>query len=213
VTGGEARGEVHRLRDRVDAVLVGAGTARADDPLLTARLPRGKGRDPIRVVLDTRLSLPPSLRLFHPKSKAVTLVATASGDRRQFGPGVEVLVCRSRRGRVDLDDLIGKLGDRGITHLLVEGGAEVHRAFLAAGLVDRVLLYLAPKLLGGGKDWLGGDGPALMADALRLEGVEVRRAGDDLVVTGTPAAPARSPRKTSPRARETTRLRGLARTR
>jgi diaminohydroxyphosphoribosylaminopyrimidine deaminase / 5-amino-6-(5-phosphoribosylamino)uracil reductase len=194
VTGEAARQEVHRLRDRVDAVLVGAGTARADDPLLTTRLARGKGRDPVRVVLDTRLALPPALKLLHPKSLPLTLVATTSREPRRFGPGVEVLRCRSRGGRVDLDDLLAKLARRGITHLLVEGGAEVHQSFLGAGLVDRVVLYLAPKLLGGGKDWLAADGPDRMADALRLEGVEVRRAGEDLVVTGRPAVSGRAAR-------------------
>ena len=190
VTGEAARQDVHRLRDRVDAVLVGAGTARADDPLLTTRLPRGKGHDAIRVVLDTRLTLPPSLRLFHPESPPLTLVATGSREQRRFGPGVEIVRCRTQGKRVDLADLLHKLAERGITHLLVEGGAEVHQAFLAAGLVDRVVLYIAPKVLGGGKDWLGADGPERMADALRLGGVEVRRVGEDLVVTGVPAAPA-----------------------
>jgi diaminohydroxyphosphoribosylaminopyrimidine deaminase/5-amino-6-(5-phosphoribosylamino)uracil reductase len=195
VTGAAAREEVHRLRDRVDAVLVGAGTARADDPLLTTRLPGGRGRDPLRIVLDSRLALPSSLKLFHPNSAALTLVATTSSKQRRFGPGVEILCCRTQGRHVDLEDLLGKLAQRGITHLLVEGGAEVHQAFLAARLVDRVVLYLSPKLLGGGKDWLGGDGPERMDDALRLEGVEVRRAGEDLVVTGTPAAPPRPPRR------------------
>jgi diaminohydroxyphosphoribosylaminopyrimidine deaminase/5-amino-6-(5-phosphoribosylamino)uracil reductase len=97
------------------------------------------------------------------------------------------MCCKTQGKRIDLGDLLAKLAQRGITHLLVEGGAEVHAAFLAAGLVDRVVLFVAPKILGGGKDWLGGDGPERMADALRLEGVEVRRVGEDLVLTGTPA--------------------------
>jgi diaminohydroxyphosphoribosylaminopyrimidine deaminase / 5-amino-6-(5-phosphoribosylamino)uracil reductase len=197
VTGDAARAEVHRLRDRVDAVLVGAGTARADDPLLTARLPRNKGHDPVRVVLDSRLELPSSLALFHAASKAPTLVATTSAAARALGPGVEIVRCRARGGRVDLADLLARLAARGVTHLLVEGGAEVHQAFLDARLVDRVVLFVAPKLLGGGKDWLGGAGPERMADALCLEDVEVRRAGVDLLVTGTPVfprAPSPSPR-------------------
>jgi diaminohydroxyphosphoribosylaminopyrimidine deaminase / 5-amino-6-(5-phosphoribosylamino)uracil reductase len=189
VTGEAARAEVHRLRDAVDAVLVGAGTARADDPLLTTRLPGGAGRDPVRVVLDTRLRLPRGLRLFHPSSPAPTLVATASARARRLGPSVELLRCAARRGRLDLPDLLGKLGERGITHLLVEGGAAVHSAFLAAGLVDRLVLFVAPKILGGGRSWLEGPGPRLMAGALRLDGVEVRWVGEDLLVTGRPAAP------------------------
>ena len=188
ITGEAARREVHRLRDRVDAVLVGAGTARADDPLLTARLPGGRGRDPVRVVLDSRLELPSSLKLFRPTSAAPTLVATASTRARRFGPGVEILRCRGVGGRVDLADLLARLGRRGITHLLVEGGGQVHAALLAAGLVDRLMLFVAPRLLGGGLDWLSGEGPLRVADALRLEDLRVRRVGEDLLLTGRPAA-------------------------
>jgi diaminohydroxyphosphoribosylaminopyrimidine deaminase / 5-amino-6-(5-phosphoribosylamino)uracil reductase len=187
VTGEAARAEVHRLRDRVDAVIVGAGTARADDPLLTTRLPRGGGRDAVRVVLDSRLRLPRALRLFHPGSPAPTLVAHVTGRRPRFPPGVEALGCAPRAGRVDLEDLLAKLRARGLAHVLVEGGGEVHRSFLEAGLVDEVLLFVAPKILGGGVAWLDGPGPDRMADALRLEDVEVRRVGEDLVVRGVPA--------------------------
>ena len=191
VTGPAARAEVHRLRDRVDAVLVGAGTARADDPRLTTRLPRGRGRDPLRVVLDSRAGLPDRLRLFHPRSPAPTLLATTRRGERPARAGVEVLRCRARRGRVDLEDLLRRLAARHVTHLLVEGGAATHAAFLEAGLVDRVMLFLAPRILGGGLDWLGGAGPARMSEAIGLKEVEVRRVGEDVLVTGTPILPRR----------------------
>jgi len=182
VTGPEARREAHRLRHRADAVLVGAGTARADDPRLTARLPGG--RDPLRVVLDSRLRLPSSLRLFRQRSGAPTLVAHVSGRPRPR-PGVEYLRCRGRGGRVSLPDLLGRLASRGVVDLLVEGGAEVHAAFLRQGLADRVELFLAPSIVGGdGVPWSGALGVRRMADALRLVDVEVRRAGEDLVVSG-----------------------------
>ena len=192
MTGGGGAARVHRLRDRVDAVLVGAGTVRADDPRLTTRLPGGGGRDPLRVVLDSRLRLPPDLRMFTVSSRAPALVATIApgGERRRRGGRVEVVRCRARGGRIDLEDLLGRLAARGVAHLLVEGGAEVHAAFLAARLVDRVLLHVAPKILGGGKDWLGGAGPPRMADALLLRGLTVRRLGEDLILSGEPAWPA-----------------------
>ncbi len=189
VTGDEARRWVHRLRDRVDAVLVGAGTARADDPLLTARLPGGRGRDPIRVVLDTDLSLPRGLRLLHPRSSAPTIVAHASPRLRRVGPGVELLRCRRGKGGVDLRDLLAKLAARGIMHLLVEGGARVHARFLEAGLVDRMAIFVAPKLAGAdGVPLVAGRGPARMADALRLEEVQVERIGEDVLVQGRPVS-------------------------
>ncbi len=185
VSGPEARAWVHRKRDQVDAVLVGAGTARADDPALTARLPGGRGRDPIRVVLDTDLRLPPRLRLFRQCSPAPTLVAHASLRRRRLGPGAELVRCRRGPGGVDLRDLLAKLAARGITHLLVEGGAAVHARFLAEGLVDEVAIFVAPKILGGdGLSLARGRGPARMAEALRLERVRVERVGDDVLVTG-----------------------------
>ncbi|BDG06926.1 bifunctional diaminohydroxyphosphoribosylaminopyrimidine deaminase/5-amino-6-(5-phosphoribosylamino)uracil reductase RibD [Anaeromyxobacter paludicola] len=190
VSGEASRAEAHRLRDRVDAVLVGAGTARADDPRLTTRLPRGRGRDPVRVVLDPRLSLPPSLKLFHHRSKAPTLVAHLAGVRipaRRLAEGVQFLACRERRGRIDLHDLLDRLAARGIAHLLVEGGAEVHRSFLDEGLADRVLLFVAPKIAGGeARSWVAGPSVARMADALALEGLSVRPLGEDLLVTAVP---------------------------
>ncbi len=196
VTGPEARAMVHRLRDRVDAVLVGAGTARADDPRLTTRLTSGGGRDPLRVVLDTDLSLPASLRLFRQRSPAMTLVAHASRRERDLGPRVELLRCRRGRGGIDLADLLRRLAARGVTHLLVEGGAAVHGSFLRAGLVDRVAIFIAPRLVGaGGLSWVGGAGAPRMADALRLEDVDVEKVGEDLLVTGTPVGALASRRR------------------
>lgn len=190
VTGDAARAAVHRLRDRSDAVLVGAGTALADDPRLTARLPRGGGRNPLRVVLDSRLSLPHDLRLFRQRSSSRTLVAYAVGRPPGALSGVEFLRCRARGGRVNLVDLLGHLARRNVTSLLVEGGAEVNRAFLAAGVVDRVCLFLAPKVLGGdGISWVAGPGAQRMAGALRLEDPRVTRVGGDILVSGRPAGP------------------------
>jgi diaminohydroxyphosphoribosylaminopyrimidine deaminase/5-amino-6-(5-phosphoribosylamino)uracil reductase len=187
VTGEAARRWVHQLRDRVDAVLVGSGTARADDPRLTTRLPGGRGRDAVRVVLDTDLSLPSTLALLRPRSSAPTVVAHASARERRVARGVELLRCRRGPGGVDLRDLLAKLAERGITHLLVEGGARVHARFLEEGLVDRMAVLVAPKLAGAdGVPLAAIAGPARMADALRLDEVQVERLGDDVLVLGRP---------------------------
>jgi diaminohydroxyphosphoribosylaminopyrimidine deaminase/5-amino-6-(5-phosphoribosylamino)uracil reductase len=187
VTGEAARRWVHQLRDRVDAVLVGSGTARADDPRLTTRLPGGRGRDAVRVVLDTDLSLPSTLALLRPRSSAPTVVAHASARERRVARGVELLRCKRGPGGVDLRDLLAKLAARGITHLLVEGGARVHARFLEEGLVDRMAVLIAPKLAGAdGVPLAATAGPARMADALRLDEVQVERLGDDVLVLGRP---------------------------
>jgi diaminohydroxyphosphoribosylaminopyrimidine deaminase/5-amino-6-(5-phosphoribosylamino)uracil reductase len=139
------------------------------------------------VVLDTDLALPSTLRLFHARSAAPTIVAHASTRTRRLGPGVELLRCRRGEGGVDLRDLLAKLARRGVTHLLVEGGARVHARFLAAGLVDRVAVFVAPKLVGAdGVPLFAGSGPARMADAIRLADVEVARLGEDVLVQGRP---------------------------
>jgi diaminohydroxyphosphoribosylaminopyrimidine deaminase / 5-amino-6-(5-phosphoribosylamino)uracil reductase len=187
VSGPAARAWVHRLRDQVDAVLVGRGTALADDPRLTARLPGGAGRDPLRVVLDTELRLPARLRLFRQRSAARTLVLHAARRERDLGPRVDLLRCARGPGGLDLGDVLARLAARGVVHLLVEGGAAVAAAFLSAGLVDRLALVLAPRVLGGGLCWSGQAGPARMAEALRLRDLTVERLGDDLLLQGTPA--------------------------
>ena len=188
VTGEAARAWVHRLRDRVDAILVGSGTARADDPRLTARLPGGRGRDPLRIVLATGLDLPGDLALL--RGGPPTLVAHASRRARGFGPGVETLRVKRGPGGVSLPDLLGRLAGRGVVHLLVEGGARVNASFLRAGLVDRMVVLVAPKLAGAdGVPLAALRGPERMADAMALEDVEVERLGADVLVTGRIAAP------------------------
>jgi diaminohydroxyphosphoribosylaminopyrimidine deaminase / 5-amino-6-(5-phosphoribosylamino)uracil reductase len=186
VSGPEARAWVHRLRDRVDAVLVGRGTAQADDPRLTTRLPGGGGRDPLRVVLDTDLQLPATLRLFRQRSAARTLVVHAARRERDLGPRVDQLRCARGPGGLDLHDVLSRLAARGVVHLLVEGGGKVAASCLAAGVVDRLALVLAPRVLGAGLTWSGATGPARMSGALRVRDLTVERLGDDLLLQGTP---------------------------
>jgi diaminohydroxyphosphoribosylaminopyrimidine deaminase/5-amino-6-(5-phosphoribosylamino)uracil reductase len=192
VSGPAARAWVHRLRDRVDAVLVGRGTAQADDPRLTTRLPGGGGHDPLRVVLDTDLRLPATLRLFRQRSAARTLVLHGARRGRDLGPRVDLLRCARGPAGLDLGEVLGGLAARGVVHLLVEGGGAVAASFLAAGLVDRLALVLSPRVLGGGLCWSGGAGPARMAEAARLRDLTVERLGDDLLLQGTPVPAAAS---------------------
>lgn len=185
VSGELSRLEAHRMRDVSDAILVGAHTVRLDDPALTTRLPTGKGHDPRRVILDGRLTVPPDAKALPGALVVCARDAEPAREKRLVKRGAEVLRLPGRHGRVDLRALLDELGRREILTLLVEGGGQVHGAFLAAGLADEVALFVAPKLIGaGGVPLIGIDGPAKMADAWRLGAVSTRRVGDDILVVG-----------------------------
>lgn len=190
ITGEAARQEGHRLRDRNDAILVGVATVLADDPSLTTRIPGG--RDPLRVIVDSNLRTPLKAKIITQKSRAKTLIATLESSSRSgrleslLDAGAEVLLAKGRDDRVDLRSLMKVLGGFGITSVLIEGGSEVHAAALKAGIVDKVVLFIAPTLMTG-KDSLcsiGGVSPARLSRAVRLRDVTSRFVGEDLVVEG-----------------------------
>ncbi|BCR04764.1 riboflavin biosynthesis protein RibD [Desulfuromonas versatilis] len=190
ISNEQSRLFVHRLRDRVDAIMVGIGTVLRDDPRLTTRLPEG-GRDPLRVVVDGRLRIPEDAAMLRLESAAATLIATtaeapAEKVARLRAGGADVLVVPGKDGRVGLAELMRELGARGIQSLLLEGGATLNAAALEAGLVDRVMLFVAPKLLGGfgGKGIFAGAGVERLAEARLLEDLRVTRFGDDILVEG-----------------------------
>ena len=166
ITGEAARADGHRLRDRLDAILVGVGTVRADDPRLTVRGIEG-GRDPVRVVLDSRLRTPATAAVL-PANVAPTTRAPAARRRRLEAAGAEVWTVRAdRQGAVDLRAVLRRLARRGLTSVLVEGGPRVHASLIAAGLVDEVRLYQAPIVLGAGPTWVGDLGVTRLARAPR----------------------------------------------
>jgi diaminohydroxyphosphoribosylaminopyrimidine deaminase/5-amino-6-(5-phosphoribosylamino)uracil reductase len=151
ITGPDARRFGHLLRARHDAILIGIETALADDPELTCRLPGLEDRSPIRVVLDTRLRLEESSKLVRTAKQTPTLVFTiANGGGTLVASGVEIVkVARDPRGRPDIAAVLAELARRGVTRILVEGGAGVHAAFLDRGLADRLEIFRAPIVLGG----------------------------------------------------------------
>jgi diaminohydroxyphosphoribosylaminopyrimidine deaminase/5-amino-6-(5-phosphoribosylamino)uracil reductase len=191
LTGPAARTLGHRLRHRVDAIVVGIGTVLADDPQLTVRLPRGPGRDPIRVVLDSRLRLPLTARMLHLDSAAPTWVATTHQAlpetiRALEGAGAQVLVLPGEAGRVPLPALVAELGARQVQSLLVEGGAETLGTFFDERLVNQFYFFFAPKILGGQKapGAVGGQGVIHLGEAHIARNLKVRRLGGDLLVSG-----------------------------
>lgn len=189
ITGEKAREEAHRLRDSHDAVLVGINTVLMDNPSLTTRIPGG--RDAVRVIVDSRLRIPVNAKVVAQSSPARTMVATlANAPKNKIkelqDAGVEVLTIRSAHGRVDLRDLMKKLGKRDIMSALIEGGAEINASALKAGLVDKVVMFLAPLLMTGTDSLcsIGGSSPAKLSQAIKLRDVSVKFVGKDLMVEG-----------------------------
>jgi diaminohydroxyphosphoribosylaminopyrimidine deaminase/5-amino-6-(5-phosphoribosylamino)uracil reductase len=187
ITGDAARRHVHRERGLADAILVGIGTVLADDPRLTCRVPGG--RNPRRIILDSRARLPLQSRLVQTVAESdVLVVTTAAAPARRVRSleraGCRILTVPAAGGRCSLRALLRRLGQDQITHLLVEGGQAVLSGFFREGLVDRVLVYLGPKLIGAGAPPLSDLGIERMGDALELRDIRTRRFGDDLLIEG-----------------------------
>jgi diaminohydroxyphosphoribosylaminopyrimidine deaminase / 5-amino-6-(5-phosphoribosylamino)uracil reductase len=190
ITGPEARREAHRLRAEADAVVVGIGTALADDPALDVRLDPPWPRQPLRVVVDSRARLSPAARVIGAgdPSRAVVAVTEAAPPSRVAAlveRGATVLACKTREGRVDVTDLLGHLSAMDAIGVLLEGGSALNAAFLEAGAVDRAAFFLAPIILGGrlATGPVAGAGRPLH-EAIRLTGVSARPVGPDWLLEG-----------------------------
>jgi diaminohydroxyphosphoribosylaminopyrimidine deaminase/5-amino-6-(5-phosphoribosylamino)uracil reductase len=185
ISSAESRNLVHRWRNEADAVMVGAGTVIADNPRLTCRI--AGGRDPVRVVVDGHLRCPPAARVFAEASDAPALLVTSAANlararRRYAGPGLEVIGCAAKGGRVDLRGLMRELGGRGWCRVLIEGGAHLASAALADGVVDHVAFFVAPILIGSGMPALEGLHVPRVRQAVALKAMNEQRIGADLLV-------------------------------
>ena len=195
ITSEKARQLVHHWRNGVDAILVGRGTVQADDPSLNTRLPgRNPGRDPVRVILDTALRAPLTAKVFSPDTGGPTIVVCGPNPpaRRAAAlekKGVTVWTLPWSNGRVHLDQVVKQLGSAGHTSLLIEGGAAVnYSALVEDRIVDKVLFFYAPKIVGGtlAPTLVGGPGLQTMDEALALDIVRTRRLGPDILVEAKP---------------------------
>jgi len=183
VTGEESRRVVHELRQSVDAIMVGSRTVMMDDPSLTTRLPDAPAKDPIRIILDADDYLDASRRVFHQKSSnAPTWVAVP--DNRSFDGADEVLRLPNAEGGIDLAALMKELGRREVTSLLIEGGGTTHASAFEEGVVDKVMFFIAPKIIGGQQavTAVEGRGAELMKDVVILERMTARPVGEDILV-------------------------------
>jgi len=189
VAGAESLARVHQLRHASDAILVGAGTALIDDPLLTDRSGLKRRRPLTRVVLDDELKTPLDSKLAQTVDRGPVIIFTAGKPsldllRKFDSQGVEIV----RTERRDLLSVLLQLGSRSIQSVLIEGGASVAGQFFDARLIDKVTFFIAPIIIGGraGLSAVGGQGSERMADALKLTNVAVTQRGPDLEVTGYP---------------------------
>jgi diaminohydroxyphosphoribosylaminopyrimidine deaminase / 5-amino-6-(5-phosphoribosylamino)uracil reductase len=191
ITGAEARREVHRLRDRSDAILVGINTVITDDPRLTTRLPGGKGRDADRIIVDSTLRIPLGARLLVDKSNAKTIIATTrrahpSKIRLLENAGATICVIKDHAGRVSLPELITELGRMGVARLLIEGGSELNTEAFRSGIVDKIIWFIAPRLIGR-KDALAvlegplGESPDRV---VTIRDLSITPVGEDFIVEG-----------------------------
>ena len=188
VTGPAARKRVHRMRNQVDAVMIGVETALADDPALTVR--HGTGRtNPLRIVVDSKLRIAEKSQLIRTAREIPTLVVTtaAASDakiERLRKKGVTALVTPGKGGRVSLPRLMKTLGRRNIMRILVEGADTLAGGLMDEGLIDEVAFFIAPKIVGGPRSAVGGGGVATMADAHTLADERIELIGNDILVTG-----------------------------
>jgi len=193
ITNEKSRRFVHGLRDKVDGVMVGVGTVLTDDPSLTTRLKNRKGKDPIRIIVDTQLRTPLNSKVINHDSPSKTFIAVGEGVssdllNRINREGVSTIICPTKNSRIDLDALMDILGGMSITSLLVEGGSNITGSMIRERLIDKFYIFKAPKILGGddGIPMATGSGAKKIDLCLNLKDIEVRRFRDDILLIGYP---------------------------
>ena len=191
VTGEAARQFVHILRHAVDAIMVGINTVRKDNPSLTTRLDDRQGKDPVRIILDTHLSIAPDARVLQQTSASETILVAGQGVARSKKTafekaGARVIESSLKDNRIDMSALMDQLGELEICSLLIEGGSRVLASAFKAGIVDKVLFFYAPKILGGddGVPICSGPGAELMNQSTAVKEIAVRRFADDILIEG-----------------------------
>jgi diaminohydroxyphosphoribosylaminopyrimidine deaminase/5-amino-6-(5-phosphoribosylamino)uracil reductase len=191
ITSEEARAHVQELRHESDAIMVGVGTIIADDPLLTDRTGLARRQPLMRVILDSRLRCPLESRLVKTAKDDVLIFCSFAEEKKrrqleEHGIRVEQVPLGSSDGRPDLARIIARLGELGIISLLIEGGALVNWTALASGVVDKVFLYYAPKILAGGGSvpFAGGEGFRRLSEAAQVKDIVLHRFGEDFAVEG-----------------------------
>lgn len=191
ITGGSARRQVHLLRHRAACVMTGIGTVLSDDPLLTTRLPGKKGKDAVRVIVDSSARIPLDAKVLNLDSDAPTIIAVTEkakdGKIKELEQkGAKIIVTPLTESGVDLVFLMKKLGEEGLDSVLLEGGSALNDSALRQGIVDKVNFFLAPVILGGdtAKTAVGGKGVDFLKNAFPMRNLRTKRIGGDVMIEG-----------------------------
>lgn len=189
ISGEESREKVHQERAYLTGIMVGINTVLKDNPRLTARVPGAK--NPIRIVVDSQLRIPLDMNIVHQQKEAPTIILTtkkAAPEKVSLltERGITVLIVADHKGRVDLREGMAKLGERNIDSILLEGGSELNYSSLEAGIVDKVQVYIAPKIIGGttSPTPVGGKGMDSLSNAFPVERMKTKMIGEDVFIEG-----------------------------
>ena len=191
ITGEKSRHHVHRMRDRADAILVGIRTVQKDDPSLTTRLAKGKGKDPIRIILDENLLISLDANVIKTESNSSLIIATTEAAPKNkidelVQLGATLLVFDSDNGLVPFRSLMERLGEMEVTSLIIEGGSLVNSSALRDDIVDKVAIFYAPKIFGGADciNIFGGSGIESLSEAVQVKGMTLKKLGEDFLLEG-----------------------------
>lgn len=185
ITNEKSRAHTHETRKRAAAILVGVNTVIADNPMLNCRAENPS--DPIRIICDSNLRIPMNSQIIKTANEIPTYIATTSDNTGKIDEleksGAHIIMTNAKNNRIDLTDLMKKLGEMKIDSVLIEGGGEIHASALKAGIVNKVQLYIAPKIIGGdGKNAVAPLGIMLANDAVRLKNPQISRFDDDILI-------------------------------
>jgi diaminohydroxyphosphoribosylaminopyrimidine deaminase / 5-amino-6-(5-phosphoribosylamino)uracil reductase len=189
ITNESSRQYVHELRHQVSGIMVGIGTILTDDPELTTRLKNRVGVDPIRIIVDSTAKIPLSSKVLNLDSSAKTIVATTEkADKQKLDAvrdkGADIIITPLKNNKVDLSYLMQQLGQQEIDSVLIEGGGALNFSALEEGIVDKVISFIAPKIIGGAasKTPVGGDGISYIKNAIQLENIQISRFQEDIMI-------------------------------
>lgn len=191
ITNEASRNYVHEIRHRVSGIMVGVGTILSDNPKLTTRLHNKEGKDPTRIIVDTTARIPLDSNVLNNNSKAKTIIATTERANTEKlkaikEKGAEIIITPLKGNKVDLSFLMKSLGESGIDSVLMEGGSTLNYSALEEGIIDKVISFIAPKIIGGNesKTPVGGEGIKYIKDAILLEDIQISRFYEDIMIEG-----------------------------